>query len=118
MAAKTVLITGALRGIGRAAALAASARGWAVGVNYAKDEVAAQDVVDIIARSGGRAVALRGDVSSEEDVVAMFEGTRTALGRVTGVVVNAGIVAPTAKLVDMRIERMRRVFEVNVLGPV
>ncbi len=114
MTAKTVLITGASRGIGRAAALAACAREWAVGVNYAQDEIAAQEVVEIIARAGGRAVALRGDVSCEEDVVAMVEGTRTALGPVTGVVVNAGIVAPTAKLVDMSVERMRRVFEVKV----
>ena len=116
MSDKTLLITGGSRGIGRAAALAASARGWAVGVNYARDEAAAQRVVEIITRAGGRAVALKGDISSEEDVVAMFEGTARALGPVTGVVVNAGIVAPTAKLVDMSLERMRRVFEVNVLG--
>jgi NAD(P)-dependent dehydrogenase (short-subunit alcohol dehydrogenase family) len=116
MSAKTVLITGASRGIGRAAALLAAARGWAVGVNYAADEPAAQEVVEAIARAGGRAVALRGDVSVEDDVLAMFEGTERALGPLTGVVVNAGIVAPTAKLVDMSVERMRRVFDVNVLG--
>jgi len=116
MSDKTLLITGGSRGIGRAAAIAARARGWAVGVNYAKDEAAAQEVVEVITRSGGRAVALRGDVSSEEDVAQMFEGTERALGPVTGVVVNAGIVAPTAKLADMSLERMRRVFEVNVLG--
>ena len=116
MSDKTLLITGGSRGIGRAAAIAACARGWAVGVNYAKDEAAAQEVVEVITRSGGRAVALRGDVSSEEDVAEMFEGTARALGPVTGVVVNAGIVAPTAKLADMSLERMRRVFEVNVLG--
>jgi NAD(P)-dependent dehydrogenase (short-subunit alcohol dehydrogenase family) len=116
MSSKTVLITGASRGIGRAAALAACARGWAVGVNYTRDEVAAEEVVEAIARAGGRAVALRGDVTSEEHVVEMFDGTTRALGPVTGVVVNAGIVAPTAKLADMSVERMRRVFEVNVLG--
>jgi NAD(P)-dependent dehydrogenase (short-subunit alcohol dehydrogenase family) len=113
---KTVLITGASRGIGRAAALLAGSRGWAVGVNYASDERAAMDVVDTIARAGGRAVALRGDVSVEGDVIAMFDGAERALGLVTGVVVNAGIVAPTAKLIDMSVERMRRVFDVNVLG--
>jgi NAD(P)-dependent dehydrogenase (short-subunit alcohol dehydrogenase family) len=116
MPGKSILITGASRGIGRAAALAACARGWAVGVNYASDEHAALEVVQTIARKGGRAVALRGDVSSEADVVAMFEGAEHALGPVTGVVVNAGIVAPTAKLVDMTVERMRRVFDVNLLG--
>ena len=116
MPSKTVLITGASRGIGRAAALVACQRGWAVGVNYARDEESAQEVVDIIARAGGRAVALRGDVSVEADVVTMFEGAERALGPISGVVVNAGIVAPTARLVDMSVERMRRVFEVNVLG--
>jgi NAD(P)-dependent dehydrogenase (short-subunit alcohol dehydrogenase family) len=116
MPSKTILITGASRGIGRAAAIAACARGWAVGVNYAADETAALEVVEKIARAGGRAVAVRGDVSVEDDVVAMFEGTQRALGPISGVVVNAGIVAPTAKLVDMSVERMRRVFEVNVLG--
>ncbi len=73
-------------------------------------------MVEIIAKAGGRAVALRGDVSVEEDVAAMFDGAERALGPLTGVVVNAGIVAPTSKLVDMSVERMRRVFEVNVLG--
>lgn len=116
MSPKTILITGASRGIGRAAALAACARDWAVGVNYASDEQAALEVVETIARAGGRAVALRGDVSVEADVIEMFEGAARALGPVTGVVVNAGIVAPTAKLVDMSVERMRRVFDVNVLG--
>ena len=58
MAGKTVLITGASRGIGRAAALAASRRGWSVGVNYVSDKDAAQEVVDLIAKGGGRAVAL------------------------------------------------------------
>jgi NAD(P)-dependent dehydrogenase (short-subunit alcohol dehydrogenase family) len=116
MPSKTILITGASRGIGRAAAIAACARGWAVGGNYAADETAALEVVEKIARAGGRAVAVRGDVSVEDDVVAMFEGTQRALGPISGVVVNAGIVAPTAKLVDMSVERMRRVFEVNVLG--
>ena len=62
MPSKTVLITGASRGIGRAAALVACQRGWAVGVNYARDEESAQEVVDIIAkggRAGGRATRRR-----------------------------------------------------------
>ena len=58
MPQKTVLITGASRGIGRATAIAAATRGWSVGVNYNLDAGAAQEVVETIAKIGGRAVAL------------------------------------------------------------
>ncbi len=116
MSRKTILITGASRGIGRAAALLAGKRGWSVGVNYVRDQAAAGEVVVAIERAGGKAVALRGDVSVEADVIAMFADATGALGSLDGVVVNAGIVAPTSKLVDMGVERMRRIFEVNTLG--
>ena len=67
-------------------------------------------------RSGGKAVAVAGDVSRESDVIAMFEATTKALGPLDGVVVNAGVAATSSRLVDMSVERMRQVFEVNVLG--
>jgi NAD(P)-dependent dehydrogenase (short-subunit alcohol dehydrogenase family) len=116
MSAKVILVTGASRGIGRACALLAAAQGWAVGVNYREDAKAADAVVETIAKTGGRSVALKGDVAVEADVVGMFDATAKALGPLAGVIANAGIVGPTAKLVDMSAERMRRIFEVNVLG--
>jgi NAD(P)-dependent dehydrogenase (short-subunit alcohol dehydrogenase family) len=61
-------------------------------------------------------VALKGDVSREEDVIAMFDAATEALGTLDGVVVNAAVAAVAAPLVDMSVERMRHVFEVNVLG--
>ncbi len=113
---KTILVTGGSRGIGRAACLLAARRGWSVGVNYARDKAAAEAVVDEAMRAGAKALAIQGDVAEEKDVVAMFETATAALGPLDGCVVNAGIVAPSARLVDMSADRMRRVFEVNVLG--
>lgn len=113
---KAILITGGSRGIGRACALLAARRGWSVGVNYYGDSDAAEAVVRAIAGDGGRAVALKGDVASEADIMSVFDQASHALGPLTGVVVNAGIVAPAARLAEMSLERMRRVFEVNVLG--
>ena len=86
---KAVLITGASRGIGRASALLAAKHGWAVGVNYRNDVDAAEEVVRTIAKAGGRAVPLKGDVAIEADILAIFEQATQALGLLTGVVVNA-----------------------------
>jgi NAD(P)-dependent dehydrogenase (short-subunit alcohol dehydrogenase family) len=113
---KTLLITGGSRGIGRACALLAAQNGWSVGVNYREDSKAADEVVETIAKDGGRAVALKGDVSVEAEAVAMFEAATKALGPLTAVIANAGVIAPTAKLADMGVERIRHIFEVNVLG--
>jgi NAD(P)-dependent dehydrogenase (short-subunit alcohol dehydrogenase family) len=116
MPAKALLVTGASRGIGRACALLAGRNGWAVGVNYREDAKAADAVVETIAKGGGRSVSLKGDVAVEANVVVMFDAATKALGPLTAVIANAGVVAPTAKLAEMSVERMRRVFEVNVLG--
>ena len=91
---EAILITGAARGIGRATARLAAQRGWSVGVNYLREERAAHELVAEIASGGGKAVALRGDVTNEQDVAALFEGAAQALGPLTGVVANAGMVAP------------------------
>jgi NAD(P)-dependent dehydrogenase (short-subunit alcohol dehydrogenase family) len=113
---KTILITGGSRGIGRAACALAVRRGWSVGVNYLKNRAAAQSAVAEAEQLGGKAAALAGDVSRENDVISMFDAATKALGPLDGVVINAGIAATSSRLVDMSVERMRLVFEVNVLG--
>lgn len=113
---KTVLITGASRGIGRAAAILAGQKGWSVGVNYVGNRASADEVVNAIVTAGGKAKAIQGDVAVEADVISVFERAAEEFGKLDGVVVNAGIVAPASPLIDMDIERMRRIFDINILG--
>lgn len=111
-----VLVTGGARGIGAAACRLAGGRGWDVTVNYLNDAVAAEATASAVREAGGRAATVRGDVSLEADAVALFDSAVAAFGPPSGVVANAGIVAPPSRLVDMDVARMRRVVEVNLLG--
>jgi len=113
---KVLVVTGGGRGIGAATALLAAKRGYAVAVNYLKNSEAADRVVEKIAKAGGRALAIAADVSVEEDVVAMFAETDRMLGRVTGLVNNAGIVDLRSRVEDMSAERIQRMLAVNVTG--
>ncbi|KAK5725719.1 hypothetical protein LTR15_003909 [Elasticomyces elasticus] len=110
-----VLVTGASRGIGRATAIACGARGWCVGVNYMNDAAAAEATCEAVRKAGGEAVMIKGDVSKEDDVLAMFEEMDRA-GPLNGVVINAGINATSMPLADMSVDRMRKVFDTNILG--
>jgi NAD(P)-dependent dehydrogenase (short-subunit alcohol dehydrogenase family) len=112
----TILITGASRGIGRATALLAADRGWPVAINYRNDSRAAEETAAEVRRRGARAITVQGDVSVETDVVAMFAKARADLGPLQGVVINAGITAPAMRLADMSAARLRRMFDVNILG--
>jgi NAD(P)-dependent dehydrogenase (short-subunit alcohol dehydrogenase family) len=113
---KTIVVTGGSRGIGRAVALQAGALGWSVGVGYRDDRAAAESAVAQIESAGGRALAMRGDVGVEADVLALFDATEAALGPLDGAVVNAGIAGPPSRLVDMEAGRIRRTVEVNLIG--
>jgi NAD(P)-dependent dehydrogenase (short-subunit alcohol dehydrogenase family) len=113
---KNILITGGSRGIGRATALICGSNGWSVGVNYVRDSLAAAATADAVTAAGGRAQIIQGDVAIEADVIAMFDRAESAFGRLDGVVINAGIGAPSLQLADMDAERLRRTFEVNVYG--
>ena len=73
---RVVVITGGSRGIGRATAIAAAARGFRVVVGYASNEAAAKQVVTEIERKNGKAVAVKCDVASETDILALFKASR------------------------------------------
>jgi len=87
-----------------------------VAINYVGNERATAATAAAVREAGGRAATLRGDVSVEADVIGMFDAAEAALGRLDGVVANAGIVAPPLPLAEMGVDRLRRMFEVNVLG--
>lgn len=111
-----LLITGGSRGIGAASALLAAQRGYAVAVNYSANEAAAAAVVRQIQAGGGQAIAVQADVALESQVLAMFEEIDTRLGRLTALVNNAGVVDMAQRVDEMSVARLKRMFDINVLG--
>jgi NAD(P)-dependent dehydrogenase (short-subunit alcohol dehydrogenase family) len=113
-----VIVTGASRGIGAAIAKLLGARGYPVVVNFAKDRSAAERIVGEIVSAGGRAVAVRADVSREEEVVELFETGERELGAIGGLVNNAGVTGGFARVEELRAERIAEVLAVNVAGAI
>lgn len=111
-----LLITGASRGIGAATALLAAQRGYMVAVNYTANSLAADEVVRQIRATGGNAITVQADVGVETQVMAMFERIDAKLGRLNALVNNAGVVDVAARVDEMSGERLRRMFDINVLG--
>ncbi|PZP32931.1 MAG: NAD(P)-dependent oxidoreductase [Roseateles depolymerans] len=111
-----VLITGASRGIGAATARRCAQAGWDVALNCVRDLGAAEQVAEQVRALGRRALVVPADVADESQVQQMFEQVDAGLGCLTGLVNNAGIVAPMARLEAMDAARWRRVFDVNVVG--
>ena len=113
---QVLLITGASRGIGAATALLAARRGYAVAVNYTANSLAADEVVRAIRAAGGTAIAVQADVGDEAQVTAMFEKVDARLGRLTALVNNAGVVDVKARVDEMSVARLERMFRINVVG--
>jgi len=114
---RVAIITGGSRGIGRATALAAAARGFRVVVGYANNETAAREVVSVVEASHGKAIAVKCDVGSESDILALFNAA-DAFGALGALVNNAGIVGTTMRVEDMSAERIARMMAVNVTGSI
>jgi NAD(P)-dependent dehydrogenase (short-subunit alcohol dehydrogenase family) len=117
MTDKVVIVTGGSRGIGRATALAAAARGFRVVVGYATNKTAAEEVLAKIEASNGKAMAVRCDVGSEKDILALFEAA-DAFGTLGALVNNAGIVGTTSRVDEMSAERIQRMMQINVTGSI
>jgi NAD(P)-dependent dehydrogenase (short-subunit alcohol dehydrogenase family) len=114
---RVVVITGGSRGIGRAAALAAASRGYRVVVGYASNKAAADEVVAQIERKNGKAIAVKCDVASEKDILALYKAA-DEFGTLGALVNNAGIVGPSVRVEDMSAERIQRMMSVNVTGSI
>lgn len=115
---KVVLITGGSRGIGAACAKLAAKQGYKVCVNFASNEQAALDVVEEIEKIGSGAIAVKGDVGNEADILHMFAETKSRLGPVTGLINNAGILSKEGRLDTFSTERIAKIIAVNVTGSI
>ena len=112
---QVALVTGASSGIGRAAAEAMGAVGAKVVVNYQSDPAAAEEVVATIVAAGGEAIAVKADVSSEQEVEAMFAEAVARFGAVDVVVANAGLQQDSGAA-EMTLGDWRKVIDVNLTG--
>jgi 3-oxoacyl-[acyl-carrier protein] reductase len=114
---KAAIVTGASKGIGAGIAKALGAAGASVAVNYVSDKSGADEVVAEIARGGGKAVAIRGDLSAPADITRLFTEAKEAFGRLDVLVNNAGVYK-FLPLDQSESEEFHRQFNINVLGTI
>jgi len=109
------IVTGGSRGIGAAASLLLAKAGYFVVVNFVSNAAAAKAVVMQIEQAGGKAAALKGDVASEKDILALFKAA-DQFGPLKVLVNNAGVVDMKARVDEMSAERLARMFAINITG--
>lgn len=115
MPEEIVMVTGGSRGIGASVCRKLAANGRKVLVNFAQNSGAAEELVDEIRAAGGAAVAIQGDVGNEAEILNLFaEADR--LGTLTGLVNNAGVLDVAQRVDEISLERLNRIFSVNVFG--
>ena len=115
LAGKVAVVTGASKGIGAGIAKYLAAEGASVVVNYSSSKQGADQVVNEIAKRGGKAIAVQGDVAKKNDVEKLFAETKKAFGRLDILVNNAGVYqfGPLEEATD---EEVQRQFSINVFG--
>lgn len=117
MAEKSLLITGASSGIGAATAVLASKHGYNIAVHYNSDLKGAQLVAQMCEREGAITHMLQGDLSKPQDVARVFSEFDAAFPKLDGLVNNAGIVDHPQRVDEMSYDRLRRMVDVNLIGP-
>src|SRR6266581_5826599 len=112
---KVAVVTGASKGIGAAIAKHLAAEGAAVVVNYASSKTDADQVVDEIAKCGGKAMAVQADVAKKKDIERLFAEAKKAFGKIDILVNNAGVY-DFKPLEEITENEFHREFNTNVLG--
>jgi 3-oxoacyl-[acyl-carrier protein] reductase len=115
LSGKVAIVTGASKGIGAAVAKSLAASGASVVVNYASSKEGADKVVEAIKAAGGKAVAVKGDVSKAADARAVVDAAIKTFGRLDVLVNNAGVyeMKPLEEITE---EHFHKTFDINVLG--
>lgn len=115
---RTLLITGASAGIGAAIARLAATRGYDLALNYRRDRAGAEAVAEAARNAGARVILCPGDVADPEDIRRIYARVDEGFDRLDGLVNNAGIVDRAARVTDLTHDRLRRMFDVNVIGAI
>lgn len=116
MTRKTLLITGASAGIGAATARLAARRGYDLALNYRSDHDGAEAVARDCRAAGATVVLCQGDVADPDAIQSIFAQVDSAFGKLDALVNNAGVVDRPARVTDLTHARLRRMFDINVIG--
>ena len=115
---RTLVVTGASRGIGASVARLAGSRGYSVAVNYQSNESAARKLAEEIRSAGGSAIPIRGDVGVEADIIRLFEVAEQELGHLYGLVNNAGVTGGFSRIETLQAANLAQVLAANVAGTI
>lgn len=116
MESQLILITGGSRGIGAETALLAAAKGWDVAITYKHQNESAELIVEKIRSMGQKSLAIKADVANERDIYNAFAVIDREFSHLDALVNNAGAITAISPFIDMAPERMRNIFNINVVG--
>ena len=113
---KVAVITGSVRGLGKAIAERYAALGADIVINYSKDKASAEEVLSNISAMGARVIAVQADLSKVADLERLFAEAKKAFGKIDIVVANAGIEMVEVPVTDFTEEQFDKVFSINTKG--
>ncbi|WP_444938180.1 SDR family oxidoreductase [Microbulbifer sp. JMSA002] len=113
---KVALITGGSRGIGAATAKLLAQRGYQIAISYRERRKQAEDLVNELQSLGVTAIAARADITSEDEVVRLFEKVDQNLGPINSLVNNAAVIKPQMRVELMDSQRINEILRTNITG--